>query len=94
MVSVLAVEAREWMLRYKPNLFTGKQLNLQMPRGVEPIDGVSGLAAGIVADFDVTLVELHRDVIVVSVVQEDAIIFSRGHLQRDTEGNKWEDEGM
>lgn len=53
-----------------------------MPRGVPPIDGVSGLAARIVADFDVTLVELHRDVIVVSVVQEDAVVFSCGHLHR------------
>lgn len=52
---------------------------------VPPVDGVSGLAARIVADFDVTLVELHRDVIVVSVVQEDAVVFSCGHLQRNTE---------
>lgn len=67
---------------------TGNQINLWMPRGVEPIDGVSGLAARIVADFDMTLVELHRDVIVVSVVQEDAVVFSCGHLRRDTERNK------
>lgn len=52
-------------MKRSANMFTG---DLWMPFGVPPIDGVSGLAARIVADFDVTLVELHRNVIVVSVV--------------------------
>lgn len=82
MVSVLPVERPEWVVEMKraESMLTGK---LWMPRGVPPIDGVSGLAAWIIADFDMTLVELHRNVIVVSVVQEDAVIFSCGHLQRN-----------
>lgn len=71
------------MLRWKQseNASTGNVR--RAPRGLSPVDGVAGLAAGVVADLDVTLVELHSDVIVVSVVQQDAVVFSRGHLQRD-----------
>lgn len=61
------------------------QVRLQRRRGTVPIDGVSWLAAGIVADFDVALVELHCNVVIVSVVQEDAVILSCGHLERDRE---------
>lgn len=60
-------------------------MSLQRRRGTVPVDGVSWLAAGIIADFDVALVELHCNVIIVSVVQEDAIILGCGHLERDGE---------
>lgn len=41
-----------------------------------PVDGMSWLAAGVIADLDVTLVELHCNMIVVSIVQQDTVILS------------------
>lgn len=41
---------------------------------------MSWLAARVVADLDVTLIELHCDVIVVSIIKEDAIVLRCGHL--------------
>ncbi|TNN75296.1 hypothetical protein EYF80_014533 [Liparis tanakae] len=42
---------------------------------------MSGLAAVVIADLDMTLVELHCYMIVVSIVQQDAVILRCGHLQ-------------
>lgn len=37
---------------------------------------MSWLAAWVIADFDMTLVELHSNMIIFSIVQQDAIILS------------------
>ena len=44
---------------------------------------MSGLAARVIADLDVTLVELHCNMIIVSIVQQDTVILICGYLQRD-----------
>lgn len=44
---------------------------------------MSWLAAGVIADLDMTLVELHCNMIIVSIVQQNTIILSCRHLQRE-----------
>lgn len=58
-------------------------VNFQGVYGTLPVDGVSWLAAWVIADLDVTLVELHCNMIIVSIVQQDTIILICGYLQRD-----------
>lgn len=50
--------------------------------GSVPVDGMSWLAAGVIADLHVTLIELHCDMIVVSVIQKDAVVLRCRHLHR------------
>lgn len=45
-----------------------------------PVDGRAGVTARIVADTHVALVQLHGDVVIVSVVQQDPIVLCRGDL--------------
>lgn len=45
-----------------------------------PVDGRAGVTARIVADTHVALVQLHCDVVIVSVVQQDPIVLCRGDL--------------
>ena len=52
--------------------------------GALPVDGMSGLAAGVIADLNVALIELHCNVIIIAIVQQDAIIFSCRHLERES----------
>lgn len=42
--------------------------------GLIPVDGVSWLAARVIADLDVALVELHCDMIIVSIIKKDTIV--------------------
>lgn len=46
-----------------------------------PVNGMAGLTARVVADLDVTLEEFHSNVVVVSIIQEDAIVLCSGHLK-------------
>lgn len=46
-----------------------------------PVDSSSCLVPRIVGDPDVTLMKLHSDWLVVSVVEEDSVVFSCRHLQ-------------
>lgn len=71
----------------KYRFFTSNQPGIVIKSS--PVDGVSWLAAGVIADFDVTLEELHCDMIVVSIVQQDTIILSCGHLPRKTFHNEY-----
>lgn len=43
---------------------------------------MAGLTAWVVADLDMTLEEFHSNVIIVSIIQEDAIVLCSGHLLR------------
>lgn len=43
---------------------------------------MAGLTARVVADLDVTLEEFHSDVIIVTIIQEDAIVLCSGHLKK------------
>lgn len=45
-----------------------------------PIDGRAGVAAWVVADAHMALVQLHCDVVIVPVVQQDPIVLCRGDL--------------
>lgn len=45
-----------------------------------PVDGRAGVTARIVADTHVALVQLHCDVVIVPVVQQDPIVLCRGDL--------------
>ena len=45
-----------------------------------PVDGRAGVAARVITDTHMALVELHRDVVVVPIVQQDSIVFCRGDL--------------
>lgn len=45
-------------------------------KGSSPVDGVSWLAARVIADLDVTLVELHSNMIIVPIVQQDPVVLS------------------
>lgn len=45
-----------------------------------PVDGGAGVAARVITDAHVALVELHCNVIVVPIVQQDPIVFCRGDL--------------
>lgn len=45
-----------------------------------PVDGRAGVAAWVIADTHVALVQLYCDVVIVPVVQQDAIVLCRGHL--------------
>ena len=47
-----------------------------------PVDGGAGVAARIITDTHVALVELHCNVIVVPIVQQDPIVFCRGDLRQ------------
>ena len=42
-----------------------------------PVDGGGGLVAWVVGHPDVTLMELHSDGLVVSVVEQDAVVLCR-----------------
>lgn len=42
--------------------------------GPVPIDGMSWLAARVIADLDVALIELHCDMIIVPIIKQDAIV--------------------
>lgn len=46
-----------------------------------PVDSSRCLVPRIVGDPDVTLMKLHSDWLVVSVVEEDSVVFSCRHLQ-------------
>lgn len=50
--------------------------------GSVPVDGMSWLAARVIADLHVTLIELHCDMIVVSIIKKDAVVLSCRHLHR------------
>lgn len=50
--------------------------------GSAPVDGVSRLAARVIADLHVTLIELHGDMVVVSVIKKDPVVLCRRHLHR------------
>lgn len=45
-----------------------------------PVDGRAGIAAWVIADTHVALVQLYCDVVIVPVVQQDPIVLCRGHL--------------
>lgn len=60
---------------------TGKRLNNLTVAADSPVNSVSRLAAGVIADFNVALEELHCNVIIVTVVQQDAIILSCRNLK-------------
>lgn len=42
--------------------------------GHVPIDGMSWLAARVIADLDVTLIKLHCNMIIVSIIKKDTIV--------------------
>lgn len=50
--------------------------------GSVPVDGMSWLAARVIADLHVTLIELHCDMIVVSIIKKDAVVLCCRHLHR------------
>lgn len=50
--------------------------------GTVPVDGMSWLAARVIADLHVTLIELHCDMIVVSIIKKDAVVLCCRHLHR------------
>lgn len=50
--------------------------------GRVPVDGMSWLAARVIADLHVTLIELHCDMIVVSIIKKDAVVLCCRHLHR------------
>lgn len=45
-----------------------------------PVDGRAGVAAWVVADTHMTLVQLHCDVVIVPIVQQDPVVLCRGDL--------------
>lgn len=45
-----------------------------------PVYSMSWLAAWVITHFHMTLEELHCDVIIVSIIQQDTIVFSCGNL--------------
>lgn len=49
--------------------------------GALPVDGRAGVAARVVADTHVTLVQLHCDVVIVPIVQQDPVVLCRGDLR-------------
>ena len=50
-----------------------------------PVDGRAGVAARVIADTHVTLVQLHCHVVIVSIVQQDPVVLCRGDLMgKDT----------
>jgi len=48
-----------------------------------PVNGVSWLAARVIANLNMALEELHCNMIIVSIVQQDTIVLSCGHLHRE-----------
>lgn len=50
--------------------------------GPIPVDGMSWLAARVIADLHVTLIELHCDMIIVSIIKKDTIVLCCRHLHR------------
>lgn len=46
-----------------------------------PVDGRAGVAARVVADTYVALVQLHCDVVIVPVVQQDPVVLCGGDLR-------------
>lgn len=42
---------------------------------------MAGLTARVVADLDVTLKEFHSNVVIISIIQKDAIVLCSGHLK-------------
>lgn len=45
-----------------------------------PVDGRAGVAARVVADTHMALVQLHRDVVIVPIVQQDPVVLCRRDL--------------
>ena len=45
-----------------------------------PVDGRAGVAARVVADTHMALIQLHCDVVIVPIVQQDPIVLCRGDL--------------
>ncbi len=41
------------------------------------------LAARVTADFNMTFMKLHSDVVIVPIVQKNAIVFCGGHLRTE-----------
>lgn len=50
------------------------------PEEAPPVDGRAGVAARVVADTHMALVQLHGDVVIVPVVQQDPVVLCRGDL--------------
>lgn len=50
--------------------------------GTVPVDGMSWLAARVIADLHMTLIELHCDMIVVSIIKKDTVVLCCRHLNR------------
>lgn len=46
-----------------------------------PVNGMAGLTARVIADLDVTFKKFHSNVVIVSIIQEDAIVLCSGHLK-------------
>lgn len=44
------------------------------------------LTARVIADLDMTFKEFHSNVVIVSIIQEDAIVFCSGHLKETRRG--------
>lgn len=51
------------------------------PEEAPPVDGRAGVAARVVADTHMALVQLHGDVVIVPVVQQDPVVLCRGDLR-------------
>lgn len=51
--------------------------------GPVPVDGMTRLAARVIADLDMALIQLHCDVIIVSVIKKDTVVLCGRHLRRE-----------
>lgn len=45
-----------------------------------PVDCMTLLAARVIADFNMTFMKLYSNVVIVPIVQKNAIVLCRGHL--------------